>query len=380
MRETLNVKKQKAALSLIIFSLFAGILSLKSPKSYSVVQTHLGGGTVDAVEGKLPYKLSNPIWSFEATTRYHIDLRPVRLSHVVHNSLGTRIEEWQGVSDVKEIKPARLPETLCILSSQNPEIVWIKVRTGEKDEFVLRPGRASCLAVLLREVSKNGENATRRRYGIPDTIDLRKPWKLLAEQGIGANVPDFASLFRQIQTKPVQASHPAWHFGPNFLVNDLPSGFGWPRLMFDLHVFSPETIRLDGGRFQSRGQEVISDISCKRYFCEDSRSRRDIWVEPRSKLILREDVTVKSVHFPGTRRPPTRECKTGYQVLSFRFISSPSPSSFVLPTGAIIELPHLLEDLSLPKTVKRRRMTGLEAQVGFPLQPYPSGSSRASSE
>lgn len=323
-----------------------------------------GRGTAIGVDGKPPYKLTDPTWSFEATTEWYQGSADevYRTERVIrHQTQGTRIDVWQfkGMGPI-HARANRRADNIYLHTPQISGFVWES--TPATTAAVFRPTRASCLNALLQEARMTGNSAVEQKYNLPSYVKLDEPWDILGEVYIGA--------------KQGKRGERISHFGINFLVNDYHSGFGWPPLMFSLPVFDEAYLKTTVEVYRADGEEMVAGVKCRRYITDYKggavTGKTTYWVEPKTRLVLQEETTQRSVPAGGSRMPP-RTIRSGHRTVRFRLLNSTPSGAFNLPAGSTVELPQSLYRMSLPANIKRRPLKGYESVVGFPLKPYPSG-------
>jgi hypothetical protein len=183
---------------------------------------------------------------------------------------------------------------------------------------------ASCWEALQRAVRQHGEAAICARYHLPDDVNFDTTWHRY------------------------DARIPAW--SPD------------PRLTWT-----------------SRGTEMVSGFRCEVHegrfdppnaFATKSKDGRSIegifprvervWVEPRTKLILRSEVQEEAVNgikmIAANRR---------HFVKKLRFPERLPASLFELPPGVTVRLPGVLKDMPLPKGTRRVLLTGKFAETSI---------------
>jgi hypothetical protein len=309
-------------------------------------------GRVIGLGSPVPYMVRNKAWSFEAAVEYRSQGRLFRVSHLIYNEHGAFQEEWNVANPTGRLDTAKKPVQVYSYRAGSPGIVYqgmYEMPGFSASTLVLTPARPSCLQVLLRRVAREGEAAVRRRYHIPPAINLSDPSDIVAESAIGAGTQEHTSGF----------------FGPNFLVNGAPSGFGWPNFMFQLIVFQPEEPFLHQRSFQLVGRETAAGRPCRIYRAQNRLTTTTYWVDPGTALVLRKEEKTVAIG----RMPPSSR---GYEVTRWKSIPQAPVKAFDPPAGSVVLLPELLKDIPLPPGVRRKPMTGLEATLGFPTKLYPN--------
>jgi hypothetical protein len=287
-------------------------------------------GRVIELGSPAPYMVRNKAWSFEATVEYGSQGRLFRVSHLVYNECGAFQEEWTTENPAGRVDASKKPTRVYCYKAGSPEIVYqgaYEMPGFPASTLVLTPARPSCLQVLLGRVARKGETQIRRRYHIPPAINLAAPSDIVAEHGIGAGTPYRSNGL----------------FGPNFMVNGAPSGFGWPPFMFQLIVFQPEKTFLHQGSFQLVGKEIVAGRPCRVYRAQNRLTTTTYWVDPRTALVLRKEVKTAAIW----RIPPSSR---GYMVTRWKSIPQAAVKAFDPPAGSVVLLPELLKDTPLPPT------------------------------
>jgi hypothetical protein len=309
-------------------------------------------GRVIRLGSPAPYTVRNKAWSFEATVDYRSKGRLFRVSHLVYNEHGAFQEEWTTENPAGRVDASKKPTRVYCYKAGGPDIVYqgmYEMPGFPSSTLVLTPTRPACLQILLQRVAREGEAAVRRRYHIPATLNLSDPSDIVAEHGIGAGTPYQSNGF----------------FGPNFLVNGAPSGFGWPPFMFQLIVFQPEKPFLHQSSFQRVGKETVAGQPCQIYRSQNRLTTTTYWVNPRTALVLRKEINTLAI---GRIPPSSRGCV----VTRWKSIPQVPMKAFDPPAGSVVLLPELLKNTPLPPGVRRKPMTGLEATLGFPTKLYPN--------
>ncbi len=315
------------------------------------------GGVCSYPDGRPAYKTTNPAWSFEAEVAYSREGYVREVSHLVFLPGRAVQRSWADMRPVpKPINKQNPPGYVHFYDQQNGNIVFEARPLDYGKTF--RPTRTSCLLALQQKIATVGQEAVRKKYGVPAKFPLSDIDGIRSERFIGEHSTS--------NTRPGT-------FGINFLVNEMPSGFGWPPFMFRLTVCTPDALRAADVPLKAVGKETVAGFVCTKYMNFDKRMQTTLWVEPKTKIALREETLVRPTQFPGDRMPPRKPFKVGYVITKFRLIKSAPRETFTLPPGVTVELPELLWNMPLPPGVKRKRMEGMEAKLGIPLRPYSSG-------
>lgn len=112
--------------------------------------------------------------------------------------------------------------------------------------------------------------------------------------------------------------------------------------------------------YNRTGAETVCGIRCIVYTSKRSPDDRR-WIDPSTGFMLRW--RYKEVPDNPRIAPQIRE----WQIKSFRRVDAVDASQFILPPGTTAELPRILADIPLPRGVKRKILTGKDAELGFPL-------------
>jgi hypothetical protein len=113
--------------------------------------------------------------------------------------------------------------------------------------------------------------------------------------------------------------------------------------------------------YHSKGTAVVANQKC--YVFED-RSGSSVsidYVEPTSRLVLRNEYT--SPAHPGV---PSETSITSAK--TFKFLREIPAGTFKLPAGTTVIVPEIMKDMPLPSNVKRKILTGPNKEFGFSFE------------